>query len=92
MGRISRTHRLARYLCIGPRRIDVPMLSFACKRITYVCGFKDSKKWGGVSIVQMGQSSNSMGLNWTGIPPMYPQPPLQVRVSLRVIMANTLCT
>jgi hypothetical protein len=59
-----------------------------------VCGFKrvDSRIARGrvgVSIMQMGQSSNSMGVEWTGIRTcVYPQPLPQVMVSILEIMVN----
>jgi hypothetical protein len=48
------------------------MFSFVSKHITHVCGFKrvcsrPARDWIGVSIIPIGQSSNSKGLEWTGI-------------------------
>ncbi len=50
----------------------VSMSPLVCSLITYVCEFKRVGSRivrGGVedSIIQMGQSDNSMGLEWTGI-------------------------
>jgi hypothetical protein len=67
---------------------DVSMPSFACSCIVHICvwaqqgGSRDSMRRGGASIMQMGQSNNSMG---TGVDrdlhPACPWLPLQVRVS-----------
>ncbi len=50
----------------------VSMSSFVCSLVAYVCVFKRVGSRivrGGVedSIILMGQSDNSMGLEWTGI-------------------------
>ncbi len=52
-------------------------------------GFKESKRWGGGQHHAVGQSSNSMGLRWTEIPPVCPQLLPEIRVYVHEIMANT---